>query len=46
MKLGIIQPHYLPYSGYFSLIKNVDTFIFHDDIDYISNWKIGTNQNL
>ena len=40
MKLGIIQPHYLPYSGYFSLIKNVDTFIFHDDIDYISNeWK-------
>lgn len=40
MKLGIIQPHYLPYSGYFSLIKYVDKFIFHDDVDYISGeWK-------
>ena len=37
---SIVQPHYLPYIGYFSMIKRSDNFIFHDDVDYIKGeWK-------
>jgi len=31
MRCAIMQPTYLPWSGYFNLIASVDTFIFLDD---------------
>ena len=31
---AIMQPTYLPWSGYFNLIKNVDIFIFLDDVQF------------
>ena len=40
MKSAILQPHYIPWIGYFSMIKNVDTFIFLDDVKFIKReWK-------
>lgn len=32
MKIAIMQPTYLPWSGYFNLIKSVDIFVFLDDV--------------
>jgi hypothetical protein len=29
-----MQPHYLPWPGYFDLIQRADIFIFHDDIKF------------
>ena len=34
MKCAIMQPTYLPWSGYFNLITNVDYFIFLDDVQH------------
>ena len=34
MKVGIIQPNYMPWRGYFDFIHNVDFFIFYDDVRY------------
>lgn len=34
MKLGIMQPYFFPYLGYFSLIANTDHFIFFDTPQY------------
>lgn len=35
MKTAIMQPYFLPYIGYFQLIKAVDTFVIYDDVNYI-----------
>lgn len=32
MKCAIMQPTYLPWSGYFNLINSVDIFVFLDDV--------------
>ena len=32
MKLGIMQPYFLPYLGYWQLIQYVDTFVIYDDV--------------
>ena len=34
MKISIMQPTYLPWSGYFSMIKNADIFVFLDDVQF------------
>lgn len=37
---AILQPHYLPWIGYFELINRVDKFIFLDDVKFIKReWK-------
>lgn len=46
MKLGVMQPYFFPYIGYFQLIKAVDTFIFYDDVNYIKNGWINRNRIL
>jgi len=44
MKCSIMQPTYLPWSGYFNLIYNTDIFIFLDDAQYSKgSWH---NRNL
>lgn len=38
--VSILQPHYLPYLGYFSMMEKSDIFIFLDDVYYIKReWK-------
>lgn len=34
MKCAIMQPTYLPWSGYFNLISQVDQFVFLDDVQF------------
>ena len=37
---AIVQPHYLPWLGYFELIKSVDIFVILDDVQYVKReWK-------
>lgn len=39
MKLGIMQPYFMPYIGYFQLMKAVDKYVVYDDVNYIkSGW--------
>lgn len=46
MKLGIMQPYFLPYLGYFSLIKNTDQFILFDPVQFIRHGWIERNRIL
>lgn len=46
MKIAIMQPYFIPYIGYYQLIKSVDTFVFCDDVTYIKNGWINRNRIL
>jgi hypothetical protein len=46
MKLGIMQPYIFPYIGYFQLIKLVDKFVIHDDVQWIKGGWINRNRIL
>lgn len=46
MKLGIMQPYFFPYIGYFQLIKIVDKYIVSDDLHYIKHGWINRNYIL
>ena len=46
MKLGIMQPYFLPYIGYFQLISAVDQFIVYDNIQYSKKGWINRNRFL
>lgn len=46
MKLGIMQPYFMPYIGYFSLIKHSDRFILFDTVQFIRHGWIERNRIL
>lgn len=46
MKLGIMQPYFFPYIGYFQLIYAVDKFVFYDDVNFITRGWISRNRIL
>jgi hypothetical protein len=46
MKLGIMQPYFFPYAGYFSLIKHTDGFILFDTAQFIRHGWIERNRIL
>lgn len=46
MKLGIMQPYFFPYLGYFSLIKHTDQFILLDTVQFIRHGWIERNRIL
>ncbi len=46
MKLGIMQPYFFPYIGYFSLIQYSDCFVFFDTPQYIRKGWINRNRVL
>lgn len=46
MKLGIMQPYFLPYIGYFQLIAAVDKFVLYDNIKYTKKGWINRNRFL
>lgn len=45
-KIGIMQPYFMPYLGYFSLIKNTDLFILLDEVQFIRHGWIERNRIL
>lgn len=46
MKLGINQPYFFPYIGYWQLINAVDEFLLFDDVQYIRHGWINRNRIL
>ena len=35
MKVGIMQPYFLPYIGYWQLMNAVDRYVIYDDVNFI-----------
>lgn len=46
MKLGIMQPYFVPYIGYWQLINAVDMYVIYDDVNYIKGGWINRNRIL
>lgn len=46
MKLGIMQPYFMPYIGYFQLMKAVDKYLVYDDVNYIKGGWANRNHIL
>ena len=46
MKLAIMQPYFMPYIGYISLIKHTDRFILFDTVQFIRHGWIERNRML
>lgn len=44
MRVGIMQPYFLPYIGYFQLLNYCDTFVVYDDIEYTKKGWISRNR--
>lgn len=43
MKLGIMQPYFMPYLGYFQLMNYVDKYVVYDDVNFIKGGWINRN---
>jgi hypothetical protein len=40
LTVGVIQPCYLPWRGFFDFVNEVDTFVFLDDVQYtVRDWR-------
>lgn len=46
MRLGIMQPYFFPYIGYWQLINHVDKYIIYDDVNFIKGGWINRNNIL
>ena len=46
MKLGIMQPYFMPYISYFQLMKAVDKYVVYDDVNYIKGGWANRNHIL
>lgn len=40
MRAAVVQSNYLPWRGYFDLIRDADVFVFYDDVQYtVNDWR-------
>jgi len=40
MQVAIIQSSYIPWKGYFDIIRDVDTFVFLDQVQFtVRDWR-------
>ncbi len=46
MKLGIMQPYFFPYIGYWQLMNTVDKYVIYDDVNFIKQGWINRNRIL
>ena len=46
MKIGIMQPYFFPYIGYWQLLNLVDEYVIYDDVNYIKRGWINRNNIL
>ncbi len=46
MKIGIMQPYFFPYLGYWQLIHAVDRYVVYDDVAFIKGGWISRNNIL
>lgn len=46
MTLGIMQPYFMPYIGYWQLMVAVDKYVVYDDVNYIKGGWVSRNNIL
>lgn len=46
MKLGIMQPYFFPYIGYWQLMNAVDKYVIYDDVNFIKGGWVNRNRIL
>jgi hypothetical protein len=46
MKLGIMQPYFFPYIGYWQLMNAVDKYVIYDDVNFLKAGWINRNRIL
>lgn len=46
MKVGIMQPYFFPYLGYWQTLNAVDKYVIYDDVNYIKNGWVNRNNIL
>ncbi len=46
MKIGIMQPYFLPYIGYWQLMNAVDQYVVLEDVNYIKRGWVNRNRIL
>lgn len=46
LRAAIMQPYFLPYIGYWQLLRNVDVFVVYDDIQFTKKSWINKNRFL
>ena len=46
MKIGIMQPYFFPYIGYWQLLNAVDKYVIYEDVNYIKGGWINRNRIL
>ena len=46
MKIGIMQPYFIPYLGYWQLINAVDLYVVYDDVNFIKRGWVNRNRIL
>jgi len=46
MKIGLMQPYFMPYIGYWQRINAVDTHVIYDDVNYMKNGWMNHNRIL
>ncbi|WP_459201909.1 WbqC family protein [Methanococcus sp. CF] len=46
MKIGIMQPYFFPYIGYWQLINAVDKYLIYDDVNFIKGGWVNRNKIL
>lgn len=46
MRVGIMQPYFFPYIGYWQLINAVDKYVIYDDVNFIKGGWINRNNIL
>lgn len=46
MKIGIMQPYFFPYIGYWQLLNQVDQYVIYDDVNFIKGGWINRNRIL
>ena len=45
-KIGVMQPYFVPYIGYWQLMNAVDVYVIYDDVNYINRGWINRNRIL
>lgn len=46
MRVGIMQPYFFPYIGYWQLLGAVDKYVIYDDVNYIKSGWVNRNRIL
>lgn len=46
LRVGIMQPYFFPYIGYWQLMNAVDKYVIYDDVNYIKGGWINRNRIL